>query len=333
MSNETFKTDHGNLPKLPEENYPLWKQNIRRVLITKTAYDIFSGVKLLPIGNCVGRRPLHESCHYRANPSLAQIHLGCCDKLLPLINDINDPLEMWEERRDRLDNASTKLGRSQVLRKFTASRPSRDETVTQYFAKLITFHKKIIGTTENITDDTMKTQIFTNLSNSYETTIQSLLKQIPAPIAQRCMDVNREYAEQTTLTKEIGDAFTGEALYSHGGNCGRGGRGCGRGGGRRNGRLKHKGTYCKMDIHTTEACGKRKHAENDTNTGSTNTGSTYTGCTNTSSNVKRTCYHCGLSGHFRSNCIHFKRARDQRNNVNKGTASTLRATVGDRDLI
>jgi len=35
MSNETFKTDHGNVPKLTEENYPVWKQNIRRVLIAK----------------------------------------------------------------------------------------------------------------------------------------------------------------------------------------------------------------------------------------------------------------------------------------------------------
>jgi len=26
MSNETFKTNHGNVPKLTEENYPVWKQ-------------------------------------------------------------------------------------------------------------------------------------------------------------------------------------------------------------------------------------------------------------------------------------------------------------------
>jgi hypothetical protein len=26
MSNETFKTDHGNVPQLTEENYFVWKQ-------------------------------------------------------------------------------------------------------------------------------------------------------------------------------------------------------------------------------------------------------------------------------------------------------------------
>jgi len=183
----------------------------------------------------------------------------------------------------------------------------------------------------------MKTHISTTLSSSYETTIQIIEQRIPAPTAQQCMDAIREYAEQMTLTQEIRDLSTGAALYSRGGNRGRGSshgrgrRGGGRGGGRGNGHQKHKCTYCNMDNHTTEACGKRKHTHNDTNTGGTNTGGTNTGGTNTSRNDERTCYHCGLSGHFKSDCIHFKRARDQRNTVNKDTASL--APARDRNLI
>jgi hypothetical protein len=73
---------------------------------------------------------------------------------------------MWEALRDRLGNASTKFDRPQVLRKFTTSRPLPGEKVTQYFNKLIAFRKKLIGTTENITDDVMKIHIFITLSNS-----------------------------------------------------------------------------------------------------------------------------------------------------------------------
>jgi len=79
MSNETFKTNHGNVPKLTEENYPVWKQKIRRVLIAKRAYNIVSSAELLPVGNGVALRPLQETWHDRANKALAQIHLGCCD--------------------------------------------------------------------------------------------------------------------------------------------------------------------------------------------------------------------------------------------------------------
>jgi len=195
MSNETFKSSHSYVLKLTEENYPIWKQKIRQVLIAKKAYNIVTGVKHLPPGNGVALHALQEDWHDRANKALALIHLRCCDELLPLINDIDDSVEMWEALRDRLGNASTKLGRTQVLRRFTASRPSQDETVNQYFTKLIAFHKKLIGTTKNITDDTMQTHIITTLSNSYETTIKIREQRIPAPMAQQCMDAIREYAE------------------------------------------------------------------------------------------------------------------------------------------
>jgi hypothetical protein len=63
MSNETFKTDHRNVPKLTEENYYVGKQKIHRVLIAKKAYNIISGVELLPVGNGVPLRLLQESWH------------------------------------------------------------------------------------------------------------------------------------------------------------------------------------------------------------------------------------------------------------------------------
>jgi len=100
MSNGTLKTDHGNVPKLTEENYPVLKQKICRVLVAKKAYNIVTGVELLPVGNGVTLHLLQESWHDRANKALPQINLGCCDELLPLIDDIDDPVEMWEALRD-----------------------------------------------------------------------------------------------------------------------------------------------------------------------------------------------------------------------------------------
>jgi hypothetical protein len=191
FSNETFRTNYGNVLKLTKENYTVWRQKIRRVLISKNAYNIVTDLELLPVCDGVALRLLKESWHYRANKALAQIHLGCGDEFLPHIDDIDDAVEMCEPLRDRLVNASMKLGRIQVQRKFTASRPSPEETVTQFFTKQIALCKKLIGTTENVTDDAMKTHIFTHLSNSYQTTIQILEQRIPAPKAQQCMDAIR----------------------------------------------------------------------------------------------------------------------------------------------
>jgi hypothetical protein len=100
MSKETFKTNHGNVPKLTKENYPVWKQKIRQVLIGKTAYNIVTSVVLLPVGNGVALCPLQERWHHRANKALAQIHLRCSYIHLPLMDDMDDSVEMWDALRD-----------------------------------------------------------------------------------------------------------------------------------------------------------------------------------------------------------------------------------------
>jgi hypothetical protein len=100
MSNETFKTDQHNVPKLTEENWVVWKQTISRVLFAKTTYNIDTDVELLPVGDSVALHPPPESWYDRANKVLAQIHQGSCDEILPLIEKIVDPLEMWEALSD-----------------------------------------------------------------------------------------------------------------------------------------------------------------------------------------------------------------------------------------
>jgi hypothetical protein len=93
--------------------------------------NIVAGVELLPVGKGVALLLLQVSWHDPANKALAQIHHGCCGELLSLIDDMDDPVEMWEVHRDQPDNAATNLGHTQVLQTFTASRPSPDEPVTQ----------------------------------------------------------------------------------------------------------------------------------------------------------------------------------------------------------
>jgi len=44
---------------------------------------------------------------------------------------------------------------------------------------------------------------------------------------------------------------------------------------------------------------------------------------------EKACYHGGIPGHIRPDCIHYKRAKETRNTVRKGTASI--DTAGDRD--
>jgi hypothetical protein len=60
MSNETFKSGHSYVPKLTEENCPIWMQKMRRVLITKKAYNIVTCVEPLSSGNVAALRALQD---------------------------------------------------------------------------------------------------------------------------------------------------------------------------------------------------------------------------------------------------------------------------------
>jgi hypothetical protein len=60
MSNETFKSGHSYVTKLTEENCPIWMQKMRRVLITKKAYNIVTCVEPLSSGNVAALHALQD---------------------------------------------------------------------------------------------------------------------------------------------------------------------------------------------------------------------------------------------------------------------------------
>jgi hypothetical protein len=64
-------------------------------------------------------------------------------------------VELWEALSNRLNHSSTKFGRTKVLRKFTISRPSPDDTVIQYFTEPMASRKKLICINTKIAEDAM----------------------------------------------------------------------------------------------------------------------------------------------------------------------------------
>jgi hypothetical protein len=211
---ELFKTDYGFIPKLTHDNYPTWRKKVRRVVVAMRVYNIVNGGELFPEGNGSAARTLQKEWHQKANEAIALIHLGCTDDLLPWIDDIDDPVEMWQMLQGRLYNTTNQVIRTQIVRKFHALRPSNDEKITQYFTRLIDLRKKLIGSPETISDETMKTHIFSTMPKEFETTIKILEQQIPVPTAQQVMDRLREDADRTELAKEIRDESIGSALYN-----------------------------------------------------------------------------------------------------------------------
>jgi hypothetical protein len=71
----------------------------------------------------------------------------------------------------------------------------------------------------------------------------------------------------------------------------------------------------KIDSHTTDACRKRKCAQEGGNS---------------RGNDERICYQCRLPGHVKVDCVTYKRVREWWR-VKKATATAALATAGDCD--
>jgi len=199
---------------------------------------------------------------------------------------MRNPLEMWNMLETSLDTTGSDIGRQDILCQFRACRPKDDEPLKAYFTKLSNYRIQLDHTDDAITDQDFRTQIFTSPPSQYAMILMVLKHRRPLPTPEEAMHDLLEEETTASLTKELGDASTGAALFSQRGSYrgrGRGrGRGCGGGrGGRRGrgGRGEHGGnsgsgnshksmcTYCTIDSRTTDACSKRKRAQEGGNNG------------------------------------------------------------------
>jgi hypothetical protein len=264
MTTETFKSAYGNIPTSNENNYPTWKEKVRQVIMGADAYKVMTREEPEPEGNTREGRTELRNWRKRRNNAPSIIYMGCSDQILPHIKHTIDPAEMWDILHNRFDNMLSKLGRTQILCKFHACHTGKDGKMTTYFTRLIDYDNQLSGSAEEISEESFVTHLCTHIPKEFATTINIFERQAPPPTLQHIMDAIRLDEEKAAFVTEIADASTGDALYSQRrGYQVRGrGRGRGRGGCGRSGRQKtYRCTYCKMDNHTTEACGKRNRSE------------------------------------------------------------------------
>jgi len=260
------------------------------------------------------------------------IRLSCSPEVRRIIKGMRNPLEMWNTLETSLDNTGSYIGRQDILLQFRSCRRKEDEPLKAYFTKLSNYRIQLDHTDDAITDRDFRTQIFTSLPSQYAMILMVVKHRRPLPTHKEAMHDLLEEETTASITKELGDASTGAALFSQcGGYRGRGqGRGResgGRGGcGGRGGRGEHGGnggsgnshkskcTYCNTDSHTTDACRKRKRTQEGGNNG----------------NDERISFQCGLSGHVKVDCVSYKRIKKWWK-VKKATATAALATTGDCD--
>jgi hypothetical protein len=152
------------------------------------AYVIMTREEPEPEGNTREGRTELRNWRKRRNNAQSIIYMGCSYQSLPHIKHTIDPAEMWDLLHDRFDNPLSKLGRMQILRKFHAYHPAKDEKMTTYFTCLIDYHNQLSGSTDKISEDSFVTHLFTHILKEFATTINIFERQAPPPTSQQIMD-------------------------------------------------------------------------------------------------------------------------------------------------
>jgi hypothetical protein len=241
-----------------------------------------------------------------------------CEELIKLpIMNLRDLSNMWTTLQCRLNDDSHQTTRTAILRNFQAARyNSRNglARVDPYFAEVENYQHQLTGSAEQITEEGLKTHIFSTLMGHFYTTLCIMQRQRnPEPSAKQVMDSSWEEAKTTEVNKELGDLSVGSVLISH--QTGFRGRGYYRGNnGNRDGRNDVKlpefwCTHCRMNNYTTENCAILKPQ------------STYTGKSGSGDFSKNTddklCFHCRKPGHIKSECRTCQRGGNAQNNITK----------------
>jgi len=243
------KTRWGDIPKLPHNNYNEWKDDIILILSAMRAYPIVTRDNPEPQPLDFNRDDNYDDWTAKEAEAAAMIRLSCSPEVRGIVKGIRNPHGTWNTLETSLDTDGSYIGRQDILRQFRACRPKEDQPLKAYFTKLSNYRIQLDHIDDAVTDRDFRMEIVTSLPSQYVMILMVLKPSRPLPTPEEAMHDLLEEESTASLTKELGDASTGAALFSHcGGYCGRGHQRGGRGGcggrggrGRRGGSGGHRG--------------------------------------------------------------------------------------------
>jgi len=163
-------------------------------------------------------RKTYEDFTMRRVQAGAIIYRSCSPEVKTHLNQVKDPVRMWEILTEQMDLANTTVGCLTLFRQFRQLCPVPRQPISIYFSQLLNITNQLTGTSEAAPDMDLRNHIFTTLLEMFKISIKVLQSQVDITIHQIMSDL-KEYEQNKVLATKP-DAVL-EAVYSEQG--GRGG--------------------------------------------------------------------------------------------------------------
>lgn len=280
------------------------------------------------VNQIAAARAAIQDYEQRREDSAAAIYNACSLSVRVYIDDTDDPQRMWTILSNRLDTASTAVGRQAIYRQFCSLRPTPGEPIGDYFAKLMELRNQINGTPEAISDVAFKTHVFSSLPAAFEVTakiqqnradatIESILDALKEDESIRAMRVQPDASTEAFLTGED------RGRYHRGRGVARG-----RFGTTISNRSHQEGlwcTFCNTPTHNTVNCRSKQFASGHS------LKRRHEDATTATEETGPVCWHCGEQGHRISKCPIKRRGDEARARGPASKRSKLEVNLGEKE--
>jgi len=281
----TYTCKHGSTEMLTPRNYHAWKADLTVFLRCENALEIVLGNEDHPPANA--SFAMRESYKKRLGYATGMVYSSVEPSIRSVINKLpnQQPAHVWAALGQKYNTATSRSGRLAIRRRFQLTTMKKDGLVQDFISSLTALQQELVGTPEEISDDSLISHLLANLSDPFKSVVDIITIR---PSADETLDsVSTQLIEYETSNalrqaqigsnpNTAGTVAEGHALAAEGGThethirqqSGRG-RGNGRGNGKgHSNRCKPYGSkpvskcfYCLNEGHRQNECTLKQNAE------------------------------------------------------------------------
>ena len=304
----------GEVPLLNESNYAVWSNLMKMHLDSIDALDIVTGATPKP--NSETNTIEYEIWRRSEAKAKAAINGACTLGIRGYILDCTSSAEMWNRLKDRLDIASSAKGRQLLKRKFLTTKPENGKPIGNFIAKLENLRFQLLGTPQEIDDETFKDQILCCLPDDFQNIVDIINEKddtlSSADVINKIQQAEIAKNNRKALSANS-STVSEQALFTRGSFRGRG-RGNYRGTGRERSSFRANPYISNGNFPgACNKCGVKGHKAFQCTSGSDMRKS------NLSSSIE--CFGCGEIGHGTKACPYQNKTEEQNR---KGSESYTR---------